>query len=120
MNSLIFGVSIAALLSTTSLLIVLFRISPLLAPEQALPAFFISVLLSVSSVGALVFMMIWKYVPHHDWDLGRLTSISLRQGIFLGVATIILLLFHILGLLNWWIAILIYSVFVLVELALKH
>jgi len=120
MNSIIFGVSLAALLSTTSLLIVLFRISPLLAPEQAIPAFFISVLLSVSSTGALIFMLIWKYVPHHDWDLGKLTTISLRQGIFLGSATGIVLLFHILGLLNWWIALLIFSVFVLVELAMKH
>lgn len=119
-NSIIFGVSLAALLSTTSLLIVLFRISPLLAPEQAIPAFFISVLLSVSSTGALLFMLLWKYVPHHDWDLGRLTTISLRQGIFLGSATGIVLLFHILGLLNWWIALLIFSVFVLVELAMKH
>ncbi len=120
MNSLIFGISLAALLSTTSLFIVLFRISPLLAPEQAVPAFFISVFLSVSSVVSLIFMAIWKYVPHHNWDLGKLTSISLRQGIFAGSATEIVLLFHVLGLLNWWIAVLIFSVFVLVELAMKH
>lgn len=118
-NSLIFGISIAALFSTTSLLIVLFRISPLLSPEQAIPAFFISVLLSVSSVGSLLFMLLWKYVPHHNWDLGKLTSVSLRQGIFLGLATTILLMFLMLGLLNWWIALLIYGVFSLIEVALE-
>lgn len=120
MNSLLFGISVAALLSTTSLLIVLFRVSPLLAPLQAIGAFFLSVFLSVCTAGTLMFMGIWKYVPHHTWDTGKLTSISLRQGIFLGSATTILLLFHLLGLLNWWIAIMIYGVFVLIEMALDH
>ncbi len=52
--------------------------------------------------------------------MGRLTSISLRQGIFLGSSVTIALLFHVLGLLNWWIAVMIFGVFVLVELALEH
>jgi hypothetical protein len=120
MNSLLFGISVAALFSTTSLLIVLFRVSPLLAPTQAIIAFFLSVFLSVCTVGTLMFMGIWQQVPHHTWDTGRLTSISFRQGVFLGSATSILLLFHLLGLLNWWISIMIYGVFVLVEMALDH
>ena len=120
MNSLLFGISVAALFSTTSLLIVLFRVSPLLAPTQAVVAFFLSVFLSVCTVGTLMFMGIWQHVPHHTCDTGRLTSISFRQGVFLGSATSILLLFHLLGLLNWWISIMIYGVFVLVEMALDH
>jgi len=120
MNSLLFGISVAALFSTTSLLIVLFRVSPLLAPTQAIFAFFLSVFLSVSTVGTLVFMTIWQRAPHHTWDTGKLTSISFRQGIFLGTATSILLMFHLLGLLNWWITIMIYGVFVLIEMALDH
>ena len=108
------------MLSTTSFLIVLFRISPLTSPEQALPAFFISVLLSVSSLGTLAFMLLWRLHPSIHWDLGRMTTISLRQGIFLGLATTIMLAFHVLGLLTWWIGLCIYGVFLLIELALEH
>lgn len=110
----------SALLSTTSLLIVLFRVSPLLAPTQALFALFLSVFLSITSVSTLCFIGIWRAVPHHSWDMGKLTSISLRQGIFLGTSSSIALVFHLLGLLNWWIAVMIFGVFILVELALEH
>lgn len=65
-------------------------------------------------------MLLWKYIPHHTWDMGKLTSVSLRQGIFLGTATVILVVFHLLGLLTWWIALLIYGLFALVEAALEH
>ncbi|OGJ55703.1 hypothetical protein A3D88_04265 [Candidatus Peribacteria bacterium RIFCSPHIGHO2_02_FULL_52_16] len=120
MTSLLFGIILSALLSTTSLLIVVFRVSPLSSPGQALPAFFGSVFLSVSSIAALILFAIWRSVPVHTWDAGRILSISLRQGIFLGLGTIVLILFHLLGLLNWWIALLIYAVFVLIELAMNH
>ena len=120
MNSLIFGISISAILSTASLLIVLLRVSPLTSPQQAIPAFFISMFLTVTTVSMLFFVMLWKKVPAHAWDTGKLMSISMRQGIFLGSGTVIVLLFHLLGLLNWWIAIMIYSVFLFIELALDH
>jgi hypothetical protein len=120
MTSLLFGIALSALLSATSLLLVLFRVSPLSAPVQALPAFFVSVFLSVSSVSALLLFGLWRVLPVHTWDMGKTLSISLRQGVFLGLGTVILILFHLLELLNWWIAILIYAVFVLIELALTH
>ena len=119
MTSLLFGISVSALLSTTSLLVVLFRVSPLTAPGAAIPAFFISLFLAVSSVMTLVFYALWRFVPLHSWDLGQILGISVRQGVFVGLATVILLLFHLLGLLTWWIAIMIYVVFVLIELALN-
>ena len=120
MNSLVFGITLAALFSTTSLLVVLLRVSPLLSPTQAVPAFLLSLFLSVCTVSALLLLGLWKLIPIHSWDTGKLTSISLRQGIFLGLGTVILVLFHIFELLTWWIAILIYAVFVLIELALEH
>ncbi|MDA1209105.1 MAG: hypothetical protein O2904_03695 [bacterium] len=120
MNSFLFGISVSAILSATSLLIVLLRVSPLTASTQAIPAFFVSLFMAISTVGALVLFTIWKFIPLHTWDLGRMLSISLRQGIFLACATVILLLFHIFQLLNWWVALMIYAVFVLVELALDH
>lgn len=120
MTSLLFGIILSALLSLTSLLVVLFRVSPLSAPGQALPAFFLSLFLSVSSIATLLFFALWKMVPIHTWDTGKILSISLRQGIFIGLATMILILFHLLGLLTWWIAILIYGMFVLIEMAMSH
>ncbi|MDO8649240.1 MAG: hypothetical protein Q7R81_05670 [Candidatus Peregrinibacteria bacterium] len=120
MTSLLFGIILSALLSLTSLLVILLRVSPLSAPGQALPSFFLSLFLSVSSVASLVLFVLWGILPLHAWDQGKLLSISLRQGTFIGLGTVILLLFHLLALLNWWIAILIYAVFVLVELALLY
>lgn len=119
MTSLLFAVSLSALLSVTSLLVVLFRVSPLTAPLYALPALTVSLFLAVSSVGTLAFYALWKTVPLHSWDLGQILGISVRQGVFLGSATVILLIFHLLGLLTWWIAIMIFAVFVLIELALN-
>lgn len=120
MNSLLFGISLSALLSTTSLLIVLLRVSPLTAPKQALPAFFVSTFLTVTTVSTLILLLIWRRVPDHTWDTGKMMSVCIREGTFLGVAVLITLLFHILGLLTWWIAILIFLVFILIELALEH
>tara|TARA_Y100000310_G_scaffold174587_1_gene174610 strand:+ start:220 stop:582 length:363 start_codon:yes stop_codon:yes gene_type:complete len=120
MHNLLFGISLSALLSTTSLFIVVLRVSPLTAPEQAIPAFFMSLFLSVSTVGALLLYALWKVLPVHTWDIGKLLSISLRQGIFLGCATVILMLFHLLQLLNWWVGLMIYGVFIFIELALDH
>ena len=119
MTSLLFGISVSALLSTTSLLVVLFRVSPLTAPGYAVPAFFISLLLAVSSSMTLAFYGLWRVVPLHSWDLGQILGNSIRQGVFVGLATVILLGFHVLGLLTWWIAVMIYGVFVLIELALN-
>jgi hypothetical protein len=76
--------------------------------------------LSVSTVGALLFLAIWRFVPIHSWDMGKVMTISLRQGFLLGSGTGVLLLFHLLELLNWWIAIFIYAVFLLIELAMDH
>jgi len=119
-TSLLFGLSLAALLSITSLLIILFRVSPLTAPTQAIPAFFLSLFLSISTVGTLLFLLLWKVLPLHSWDAGKVVSISLRQGIFLGTAVALVIVFHLFELLNWWIAALIFFIFALIELALEQ
>lgn len=120
MTSLLFGLSLASLLSITSLVIILLRVSPLTAPTQAIPAFFLSLFLSVGTVGSLLFLALWKWLPTHSWDAGKVMSIALRQGIFLALAVVILVLFHLWELLTWWIAILIFLVFGLIELALDQ
>ncbi len=119
MPSLLFGISLAALLSFTSLLVILFRVSPLSAPAQALPAFFASLCLTIATIGTLLFFGLWKIVPLHTWDAGKLLSIAFRQGIFLAIAMTLLVFLHIAGLFSWWIGVLVCLVFILVELAMN-
>ena len=119
-TSLLYSVILTALLSVTSLLAVLFRVSPLSSPGQALPAFLASTFLSASAIATLILFGLWKVIPLHAWEEGKMLSIALRQGLFIGSATVILILFHLLGILTWWIGILIYVVFLLIELALQH
>ena len=52
-------------------------------------------------------------------DAGRKITIALREGVFLGLGTVIIFLLQILGVLTWWIGVLVFLVFVLVELALQ-
>ncbi len=118
MNTLLFGLGLASVLSTTSLLVVLFRVSPLTAPMQALPSFFVSIFLSVASIASLSSFLLWRRLRVHYWDEGKTLSIALRQGMFLGTATVIMVFFHLFGILTWWAALCIYAVFVLIELAL--
>ncbi|MEI8230442.1 MAG: hypothetical protein WCG83_04885 [Candidatus Peregrinibacteria bacterium] len=120
MTSLLFGLSLAALLSITSLLVILFQISPLTAPGQAIPAFFLSFFLTIAAVSALLFMALWKSLPFHHWDTGKIVSVSLRQGLLLAVACTILVIFFLLELLTWWIGILIVVMFLLVEVAMEQ
>lgn len=120
MTPLLYAIIVAAMLSVTSLTAVLLRVSPLLSPAQALPAFFASVFLSIATVSTVLLTLLWRAVPFHAWDEGKILTIALRQGIFLALATSVVLLFHLLDILTWWIGILIYAVFVLVELAIEY
>ncbi|MDD5751895.1 MAG: hypothetical protein PHS73_05255, partial [Candidatus Peribacteraceae bacterium] len=94
MTSLLFGLSVAALLSMTSLVIILLRVSPLTAATQAIPAFFLSLFLAVGTVASLLLMLLWRLLPIHSWDTGKIVSISLRQGLFIALTVIILISFH--------------------------
>ena len=74
----------------------------------------------MSTAGALVFLLLWRLLPTHSWDAGKIMSVSLRQGVFLALAMVTLVLFHLWQLLTWWIAVLIFLVFGLIELALDQ
>jgi hypothetical protein len=119
MTSLLFGICLSALLSITSFLVVIFRVSPLSSAAYAIPAFLLSALLAVSSLGALGFYALWNVWPLHTWDTGKLLSVALRQGVFLGCAVTLILGILMLQILTWWIALLILMVFVLIEAALN-
>jgi hypothetical protein len=74
----------------------------------------------MTTTGTLLFFGLWRVLPLHSWDTGKTLGVSVREGIFLGISTALLALFLMLGLLTWWIAIMICSVFVLLELALHY
>jgi hypothetical protein len=78
------------------------------------------VFLSIVSISTLLLFYMWRWFPLHTWDEGKILSIALRQGIFLGLATLVLIMFHLFGLLTWWIALLIYVVFLLIEIAMHY
>ncbi|HLD71785.1 MAG TPA: hypothetical protein VI873_04200 [Candidatus Peribacteraceae bacterium] len=118
MTSLFFSIIAAGMLSVTSLIVVLLRVSPLTSAGPALAAFFASVFLSVVSIATLLLFYMWRWFPLHTWDEGKILGIALRQGVFLALGTVILILFHLFGLLTWWIGVLIYMVFLLIEIAL--
>lgn len=118
MTVILVSIGSAAFFSVTSLLVILFRVSPLTAPGIALPLFFLTLLLSIASTASLLAYSGWHFVAVEGMDAGKKLSVALREGAFLGVATALVLAFQVLGILNWWIVVLIYLVFILIEVAL--
>ncbi len=118
MISILVRIAVAAILSLTSLVVILFRVSPLSAPAIAVPFFFLTIFLAVASFGTLVCYALWSRISMEGMDSGRRLSVSLREGLLLSAATILLLLFLLLGILTWWIGLLIYIIFFLIEMAL--
>ncbi|PIP65391.1 hypothetical protein COW95_02140 [Candidatus Peregrinibacteria bacterium CG22_combo_CG10-13_8_21_14_all_49_11] len=118
MTTPLFSISLAALLSTASLLTILFRVSPLSAPVQAIPAFFISLFLSLSTVMTLLAFACWTHMPFLHSTEHKQLSTALREGTLFAVCVSILLVLHLVGVLSIWVALLTVAVFVLVELAM--
>lgn len=118
MVSLLLSLAAAFLLSFTSLLAVLLRVSPLTSPSQAVPAFFFSLFLTVSTASSLLLTLLLCSLPSKQWDRGTLLSAALREGGLLGLTTVLLLLFHRLDILTWATGSLTIVIFSLIELAL--
>ena len=118
LNSLLFALTVGSLLSSVSLLIVLFRVSPLTAERPAVVSLFATLVLSICTLGSLALFYMWKRIPHHNWDDGKILSVSFRQSLFAATTVSTILTFHLSGILNWWIALMIVGVFVLIEAAL--
>jgi hypothetical protein len=118
MTSILARIGAAALLSLTSLLVIVFRVSPLAAPAVAVPFFFLTLVLSVASIMTLVCYFAWSRLSIEGMDAGRKLSVSLREALFFAAATALVFLFLILEILTWWIGLLIYLAFFLLEMAL--
>jgi hypothetical protein len=120
MLSLLLRIAAAGFLSLSSLLVILFRVSPISSPKVAIPTFFLSLFLAVASFSSLGLYAIWHRISIEGMDLGSKMNIALREGIFLASAVCFLVLFQLLSIFTWWIGLLILLIFLLVELALHY
>ena len=120
MTGALTGIALAFFLSLSSLAVVILRVSPLSSPEFALPFFFLSIFIAVASCTALVLLIIKDLLNNQPLRSRQFVGSSLRQGILVAAGTCLVILLHLLNILNWWIALLTYAVFVLVEMAVSR
>jgi len=117
MTGALTGIALAFFLSLSSLAVVILRVSPLSSPEFALPFFFLSIFILVASFVALILLVIKDLLNNQPLRSRQFVGSSLRQGIFVGAGSCFLILLHLLHILNWWIALLVYAIFALIEMA---
>ncbi len=122
MTNILLGLLSAALLSSSSLVVVLVRVSPLTDPGYAIPFFFGSVFLSVSTLSSLAFFggAVCRQRDRGEEEWVPLVRSSLRRGFLVAAGTCVVILFHLLQVLTWWIAALVYGVVILLELAFSE
>lgn len=118
MTLILLRIATAGVLALLSLVVILFRVSPFSAPGIALPFFFLTFFLVIAAFGTLLCYAVWERINVEGMDAGKKLSASLREGFFLGIASVLLVLLQILDVLTWWIGGLLYLIFVLVEVAL--
>lgn len=117
MTNALTGIALALFLSLSSLTVVFLRVSPLSSPEFALPFLFLSIFIAVSACTVLLLSVIKAFLMHQLLRSRSVMTASLRQGVFAATGTCIIVFLFLLHILNWWIAILVYAVFVLIEMA---
>jgi hypothetical protein len=118
MTGALAGITLALFLSLSSFIVVMLRVSPLISPKFALPFFFLSIFIAITAFIALILSVMKGFLTHQPFRSRRIISSSLRQGLFTGIGTCLIILLWLLHVLNWWIAALVYAVFVLIELAM--
>jgi hypothetical protein len=118
MTNALVGIALALFLSLSSLAVVLLRVSPLTSSEYALPFFFLSIFIAVASCTTLILSVIKGLLTKHAFKSRNVINSSLRQGVFVAIATSLVILLFLLRIVNWWIALLIYAVFMLIEMAI--
>jgi len=117
MSNTLLSLASASLLSLSSLLVVLVRMSPLLDPAYALFFLFLTLFFSVGTVASS--FLITFQVCLLKTDAQEVLRPSLRRGFLFALLTCVLLFLHLLHVLTWWIAGLVYLVLILVELAVE-
>lgn len=100
-NRYVLAVFLSAVVSSTSLYLVLSRLDPFVDEQVALPLLFISLFFAASSLLTLIgFLIRWAFYGH-ELFLNHF-NVSLRQGIILGFAITGLLGLQVIRTLTWW------------------
>ncbi|MEK9156496.1 MAG: hypothetical protein AAB360_04380 [Patescibacteria group bacterium] len=103
------------LFATTSVFLDLFNYNPYQADFKIFLNFYLSFLLSLGGILALV-MFYLKYRYLKTENLSKFFWVSVRQGLIISLAATILLLLKNFGLLDWWIGASFTIVIILLEL----
>lgn len=130
-SNTLLGLLSTSLLSLSSLVVVLVRISPLLDPAYALSFLFLTFFFTVGTMSSSLLIALHVYLlkaaaPRSGasapttGDAQSLLRSSLRRGFLFALASCIILFLHLLHVLTWWIAGLVYLVLILVELAVEE
>jgi hypothetical protein len=114
-NRYILFVILAFLSGVTSLYIVMTRLHPVLTPALALALFFVSLFLASSAFFVIVSYYIRVTLYRYELFLNHF-NVSLRQGLILGFAVCALTGLQILRTLNWWNALILLLLSLLLEL----
>ena len=120
MTGALAGITLALFLSLSSLAVVLLRVSPLSASGFALPFLFLSLFIALSSGATIILSVIKGLLKHQAVRSRSIISSSMRQGIFTALGTCFLVFLYLLRVLNWWIAVLVYAIFILIEMAINR
>ena len=114
-NRYVLSLVLAALVSLTSLYLVVNRIDPFSDETLGLVLFFLSLFFSVSSVLSLIGYALRMTFYRDELFLNHF-NVSLRQGIILGICIVALMGLQVLRTLTWWNGLLIVIISFFVEI----
>lgn len=107
-------IGIAAFLSWTSLIIVLFKLNPMESPGLALGLFFMTLFLAFMSTFSIVGFYFRLWLNHNEIYYQHI-NISLRQGILLSALSVVAIAFQLVRVLTWWTGFLLIFAVLLIE-----
>jgi hypothetical protein len=120
MTNILINIALAFLFSASALSVVLLRVSPLSSVQFAIPFLFICLFATITTFFAFLLLLAKDLFTDQPLRSRQHVSSSLRQGMFIAAGTCFIIFLHLLHILNWWIALLIYLVFLLVEMAMSR
>ena len=108
------GIAVAAIVSWTSWLLVVHKLSPFESTWLALALFFVSLLFALMCTLTLIGFFVRQRLNNNEIYYHHINT-SLRQGILLSILINTCLFLQIFGLLSWWSGFLLVLIVTLVE-----
>ncbi|MDP2691800.1 MAG: hypothetical protein Q8O95_05360 [bacterium] len=113
-NRYVLSLVIAALVSLSSLILVLSRLDPFAEETLAIVLFFVSLFFSLTSVFSLLGYLLRLAFYREELFLNHF-NVSLRQGIIIALSLSGLMGFQVMRTLTWWNALIIVIIGFLIE-----